>query len=218
MVSLLDKCNDFAKLAAVSIKTVNTNDERLRELSDIKDFDDRVEFAKEQKDWELLGEGSSRVIFQISKSMVLKLAYNSAGLAQNENEMDSRFISPCTNPTLIADPEAKWIIVRKNNSITEAEFEEMVGYNFKQFAKSLFYKNNNEIHDGKPRLYNEIVQHPLFKCIAKLVLETDLQVGDISKISSWCELDGKVLLRDFGLSKDIWKKYYNSEGNATSTI
>lgn len=215
MEHLFKLAEDFAELAGSKGRIVENNDEILKEISSLKDFDKRVELAEEN--FEKLGEGSSRTIFQISDSLVLKVAHKEAGIQQNSEEM--RIKSPCLNNVLAADTEGKWIIVRWTENITEDDFEDVVGISFKTFGKALYYKMNNEVHDDKPKDYEEIIEHPLFKCLITAVVKYDLQTGDISKISSWGLLDGKVLLRDFGLTKEVFADYYEADDdNTTSTI
>ncbi len=85
--------------------------------------------------------------------------------------------------------------------------------------KALYFKHNNEVHEGVPDDYEEIVKHPFFKCISKTALEHDLQIGDVAKASSWGLMDGKPVLRDFGLTKGVFMEYYEGDSdNETSTI
>jgi hypothetical protein len=215
MKNLLLTAEKFEKLTDSGGKIVKNNDEILKEISSLKDFDDRIELAEENFD--KLGEGSSRTIFQISDSLVLKIAHNEKGLAQNEAEMGLK--SPCINNVLVADTEAKWIIVRFTETMSEEDFKDTIGVPFKTFMKALYFKHNNEIHDDRPDDYDEIVQNPFFKCISKTALEHDLQIGDVAKTSSWGLLDGKPVLRDFGLTKDVFIDYYECDSdNETSTI
>jgi hypothetical protein len=215
MKNLLLAAEKFEKLTDSVGKIVKNNDEILKEISSLKDFDDRVELAEESFD--KLGEGSSRTIFQISDSLVLKIAHSDKGLAQNSAEMSMR--GECLNNVLAADTESKWIIVRWTETMTEEDFEDAVGISFKTFGKAIYWTFNNEVHEGKPEEYDEIVKNTLYRCLSKLILDKQLQVGDAIKISSWGMLDGKPLLRDFGLTKDVYTEYYEDDSdNNTVTV
>lgn len=216
MNPLLKAAKEFRRLAGTEIKVVENGNEILSELSAAKNFDDRVELAEEEKDWKKLGEGSSRVIFQMSDSLIIKIAFNDAGLEQNKSEMSMR--ADCLNNVLVADTEGKWLVMRFTDSMTEDDFKNYTGFGFKTFMSGLFYQWNNEYHDGKPKEFGEIKEHPLFIELSKLVEKKGLQIGDISKTSSWGMLDGKPLLRDFGLTKDVFSEHYDGvTGNVTST-
>ena len=90
---LFDLCDAFTKVATVPVAreaslraasvSLVENDRfpLLKELSEIKDFDERVKWCEER--WDLLGEGSARAVFQYSDKAVLKVAINPKGLSQN---------------------------------------------------------------------------------------------------------------------------------------
>lgn len=216
MTSLYHKCAEFHKLSEglnISVKP-NTNP-ILKELSDIKSFDDRIEFAK--KHWEWLGEGSSRTAFQMNDDLIIKIAHNEKGIYQDKTEMDPKAQCICVNPVLLADAAGKWIIMRNTEKLSEKKFKELIGFGFDTFMNALFYKFNNESDKwSKPRDYEDIEKNALFNCLADLIFKTDQQIGDLDKISSWRELDGRPVLVDYGLSKDVYKKFYDDDDSTTS--
>jgi hypothetical protein len=213
--NLLEISKQFNRVATTTIKMVDSIDPVLEEISALSSFKDRVKLAREH--FEELGEGSARTIFKISDSLILKIAHNPKGLAQNQSEGLPTMQCDCANKVLFADKEFKWIVMRFTSEITEEEFEDLIGFDFRQFIKCAYWKFRNEEHTGKPRLFNEIVQHPLFRCLEKMILENQLQIGDLDKVSSWGNLDGKIVLRDFGLTKDVFKKYYEDDDSSSST-
>lgn len=189
------------------------NDQLINELTNLKSFENRIEFA--EKHYEKLGEGSSRTIFRLSDSLVLKVAYNDKGIAQNKAEIAIH--SPCLNNVLAADTDGKWIIVRFTETLTEKDFKNIIGVGFEIFGNALHYKTNNEQHEGKPHDYDDIVKLPLFKCIINAIVKFDLQAGDVAKISSWGKLENRPVLRDFGLTKDIFIKHYKDKDSSSGT-
>lgn len=222
-MKLAEKAQEFRQLIVKKVSEkltsiVENSDAILKELSDLQSFNERVGFAR--KKFKELGEGSSRTIFLLSDSLVLKVAHNDKGIQQNLAEMKPSMQRSCTNNVLFADTDGKWLVVRFTDGISEERFGQLVGIPFKQFMKAIYWKMNNEIHSDQPRDYDKIVQHPLYKCLLQLIVDNDLQVGDVAKASSFGEVDGKVLLRDFGLTKEIWRDFYDdgSDNNSTSTI
>lgn len=216
-LSLYKKCARYQKLAEKPKVSVEKNHSPiLRELSEIKDFEDRVEFAKEH--WKFLGEGSSRTAFEIDEKLIIKVAHNDKGIAQNKVEMDPQAQRPCTLPIVVADAEGKWIILRNTKPLKEKDFKKEIGFGFSVFMNALFYKFNNESDQwSPPRDYEEIEKSPLFNCLSDLIFKTDQQIGDIDKISSWRELDGVPVLADYGLSRDVFKSYYKDEDDSSSS-
>jgi hypothetical protein len=203
---LIKQCAEFEKLA---VHLQENTDPVLKQLSDLKSFDERVEFA--DKRWKKLGEGSSRTVFEINQFLIIKIAHNEKGISQNENEMKLDLQRPCAAKVIVADPKGKWIISHWTKTITEKEFKEILGFGFKSFVNSLSYAYNNEDNLTKPREYDEIKHHSFFNCIGKMIVDGDLLIGDLSKISSYGAKDGKIYLRDYGFDKETYKTFYEDK-------
>lgn len=214
MSSLFEKCDSFRKDAQNPQMVAKKNsDPVFKELSDIREFKERIEFAKDH--WEFLGEGSSRTAFQINENLIIKVAHNDKGVAQNKVEMSPDVQRECVNNAVVADAEGKWIIFHSTEELNKEKFKELVGFTFETFMNALFYAMNNESDKwSEPREFAEIKCHPLFLCLANLVFNSQLLIGDLDKISSWGILNGKPVLRDAGLDKDTFKKYYKDEGSS----
>lgn len=210
------ECQLFAT-AAESVRVVDNTDPFLRRLSELKTFDQRIEFA-DRHCQKKLGEGSSRTAFDCGGGMVLKVSHNPKGIAQSLHEMDvSRSNFDCVNNAVVGDPEGKWILFEQSKELTEKRFDEIVGFSFKHFTTSLFSTFNNESdHWKEPSDYDEIKRSELFACCSAVVWKYDLLIGDLSKISSYRERDGKVLLADCGLSKDVHREHYQSTSSSSS--
>lgn len=204
--NLLERCAEFEKLA---ISVQENTDPVLKQLSDFQKFDERVEFAK--KKWEKLGEGSSRTVFKINDHLIIKIAHNEKGLAQNYNEMEPDLQRSCATDTIVADPKGKWLITHYTDSITKEDFKKIIGFGFDSFVNSLSFSFNNEEDITEPRDYDEIKKHPFFLCIGHMIINGNLLIGDLSKISSYGFRDGNVYLRDYGFTKDVHKKFYGDK-------
>jgi hypothetical protein len=215
---LLTRCAWFKRLADISVSKLSVVENKfpiLHDISQAKSFDDRV--ALGEKHFEKLGEGSSRTIFRMNEKLVLKIAHNDRGIVQNEAEMKPAMQRPCTNHVLAADSQSKWVIVRFTENITKADFKKLVGVSFDSFMGGLFYVFNNESRDfNEPKNYDEIKKNGLFQQIRELIAECDLQIGDIDKPDSWGKMDGKVVLRDFGLTREVYDEYYDEDGSSGS--
>jgi len=60
----------------------------------------------------------------------------------------------------------------------------------------------------KPENYDILNENEFFNEVLALVLNNDLQIGDLQYIDSWGKIDNKPKLIDFGLSRDIFEEYY----------
>jgi len=208
---IADKCNNFFKLSSdirvSKISIIKSDDPFLIKLNSLNNFDDRIAFAK--KKHALIGEGSSRVVFKLSEDSVIKIAKNEKGVSQNLEESKPQMQRDCTNRILLSDTHGNWIVVRLAKRISKNRFKELTGFDFDSFSNLLFYKFNNEASGWKDsKNYNDIMSSDLFECLTSWIIECDPQIGDIIKIDSWGEVDSKPVLMDYGLSKKIYRDYY----------
>lgn len=219
--NLYKQCTDFEKLTSSSnnvvesVSLVKNDDPILKQLSDIKNFDDRVEFAK--KHFEFLGEGSSRTVFKINDDLIIKVAHNDKGISQNKVEMELDLQTNCAATVVVADPDGKWLISHFTETMTKEDFFKIVGVGFDAFMNSLFYAYNNESDNwSEPREYDKIRKLPLFECLGKMIVAANLLIGDCDKISSWGVKNNKVYLRDFGFDKATHERFYKNKSYTNS--
>jgi hypothetical protein len=143
---------------------------------------------------------------------VVKLAKNDKGIAQNEAEVKadkcgSKFI----NKVLSSAQNHSWIEVPFLDDITEKEFEEMTGIDFKDFGEALDYgiKGKGKASDG-PDNFDKASKTDIYKDIVNVAKKMKLMGGDLGRISSWKSKDGRPVLADAGLTEAVYSDYYES--------
>jgi len=188
----------------------------LRNLGKLQTFTARKKYAEENL--ERLSSGSSRLTYLTNAKTVIKLASNEKGLAQNEAETHPKAKSQHLNPVLQHDPKYAWIEVPFLNKLTEKKFQEITGLDFEQFGESLRYGlrdiSGNSDKD-KPRKFAEIAKTPLYQEMVRVGKACKLMPGDLARISSWGEKEGKPVLIDAGLTSDVFELHYdNSSGSS----
>jgi len=184
----------------------------LKNLSKLDTFKARVEYA--EKNLKHMSSGSSRVIYELNKDTVLKLAKNERGIAQNKVEANPKMKSKYIVETLKADRNGLWKTSPMCEKITEKEFEKMVGFNFKDFGEVLSYEMNKDVDDGKkPKIkdYDKIAKSEIVKELKRLGKEFDLLSGDMIRISSWGRKGNQIKILDTGLTEDIFNEFYDKE-------
>jgi len=182
----------------------------LSNLSKLDTHKARVDYA--ERCLEHLSSGSSRVIYKMDDN-VLKLAKNDRGIAQNKVEANPKMKSKYINPTIKADKNGVWKISPYLEKITEKEFEELTGINFKDFGEVASYEmNKGEDSDPKPKVkdYDKIAKSDIVKEFIRLGKEFDLLSGDMVRISSFGKNDGHPVLLDSGLNSKVFSEYYDT--------
>jgi hypothetical protein len=218
-IDLFNRCKEFEKIAGeLSVSKISkeeNSDPVLKELSNLKEFKDRVKLA--EKHYKKLGKGSSRTVFQMDDKCILKVAHSDKGIQQNLVEMDPKKQRACTNNVLVADAKSRWIIMPFTETVSKESFKKITGFGFTPFMNALFYKFNNESREwSPPKDYEDIQKSDLFKCVSELVLECDSQLGDYDKPSSWGQLDNKVVIRDYGLDRNTYDKMYDGKSKSST--
>lgn len=157
-----------------------------------------------------IAKGSSRVVFDFDSS-VIKVAKNQKGNEQNRTEIRIGLTKPDCVPNLISfDENFSWTVFEKVAPITKEEFEQLSQTTLTKLHDVLKYKKDR-IRKDIPIDYskeNQIRNNKLLNELASLIESYDLSVGDMVRISSWGRKGNQVVLLDFGLTSEIYKKYY----------
>lgn len=180
-------------------------------------FSKRVKYAQERLG--KLGSGSARVVFSVDDNVVMKIAKNQKGLAQNSVEIDigTKNWNECAVKVFDFDNENLWLEAEKAKPIKKSEFKTLVGYNFDNWASILFFKimqnqNGVEYFVLNQPIAKEIMEGEFFNDIVEMAGNWDMNPGDFKRINSWGVVirngGPKLVLIDVGLTNQIYKDYY----------
>jgi GNAT superfamily N-acetyltransferase len=191
------------------------SDFNIDEFKELKSFAGRKRYADEKL--KRIGSGSARIVYAIDDETVMKLAKNKKGLAQNYVEGDWGLHSMYKGlvPDLIdADEDDRWIIMQRAKKITPKEFERITGFKFSEFGAAL----RNQINKNRgqknyfavPENIDEILDDEFTNQVIDLVMNFDLEPGDLDRISSYGKLsdESDPVLTDVGLTRSVWKEHY----------
>jgi len=167
-----------------------------------------------------LGAGSARVVFAADPGIVLKVAKNAKGIAQNEVEFDvSQYAEEYGFENLIArvvdsDPDNIWLESERARKSTAEDWRRIYGVP-KRDAMMLIYKTT-WTHDPARREAELADKSPEFKemiqDIKNFVSVNRMEIGDLSRTSSWGVVTrgGKdhLVLVDYGYSTEVRNKHY----------
>lgn len=183
----------------------------LKNLSKLETYGARKKYA--EKNLKHLSSGSSRIVYLSSQDTIIKLAKNDKGVAQNKAESNPKMKSSLVNKVKKHSDNFAWIEVDFIDKITNKEFEKMTGLDFDDFGESIRYglkSVSGNTDREKPENFDEIEKSDLYKELKDLGKEFELMPGDLARISSWGKKDGKPILIDVGLTKEVFAEFYES--------
>lgn len=189
----------------------------LEYLNSLKSYSDKIKYVKSKL--KKIGEGTSRIVFDMEDGYVIKLAKNEKGLDQNLTDGDwgLQKMYPELIPEL-KDKDEKddcyWIIVKKANKINSAKFKSLTGMSFNEFSNAITEADYNRLGKIKWANVSDSVKKMLddedsivYK-VNDIIGNYDILVGDLVKISSWGEIDGKAKIVDAGLTNTTFNTHY----------
>lgn len=167
-----------------------------------------------------VASGSSRAVFIVDDTTVLKVAMNKKGLAQNEVEADIGRYSdsyPVAKVFEVGDGGA-WLEMERAVKAKPSDFKKLAGIDIRDFARVIsFWKSNQSgrrVGWAKPEGYDDYVEsgdYPFINAVLDLMANYDMPAGDIGRISSWGIVNrGKpeLVLIDFGLTSTVYNDFY----------
>lgn len=183
---------------------------------------------------EALGRGSSRAVYALTGSKVLKIAAplkghgtSDAGVAQNTAEADV-YTDPKTKPVCAAvydaDPEYRWLISEMVRPLSgDDEFAEATGMDIDTFAlaSSLLASDMSvgEVVEELRELGQAVRDTAMLEILANL-MDRGLDEGDLVVPGHWGKsASGKTVLLDYGFTTGVFEEFYKENtgsGGATA--
>lgn len=215
---LFKLANLFYSLASKEAEELPDDSKKLKtilsNLDKLETYKAKIEYC--EKNLKHLSSGSSRIVYATPNNTVVKLAKNDKGIAQNKAESNPKMKSKFLNKILDKSKDYNWIEVDFLDKITESEFEDLTGVNFKKFGKCLKYLCEKS-SGKKPKELEECKDSEVVKEMVRLCKDFDLLYGDIERISSWGCKDNRAILIDSGLTGKVYTTYYSSSGGSSSS-
>lgn len=179
---------------------------KLNEFKRLTRLDDMLDYA--HKNLEELGFGSSRSVYRLTGTRVIKIANTlSKGVAQNKAEMDI-FTDPQTAPivTKIFDYDTKfrWLISEVVRPLREQEdFQEIIGITWPDFYEILTQTyeipDNWDLDDEQTEFLNSALS---------LGTKNKLMSGDLAVLGHWGKTaDGRLVILDYGYTREVQQLY-----------
>lgn len=150
----------------------------------------------------LIGIGSSRYVYSINNTLILKYAYKKRGIIQCnlENEVYNKCDNICREilcPVIAA--QNKIIVMKKaiplNYCMNEWGICNALDGNILMYLDEILLKIR----------YDKLLFHHL---ISQLCENYNLLYEDLIRISNWGVIDGKLVIIDYGCNKNLYYNYY----------
>lgn len=190
------------------LKTVLSNIEKL------ETYNARKKYA--ERNLKHLSSGSSRIVYLTPSKTIVKLAKNDKGIAQNKAEANPKMKSKYLNEILGCAKNYSWCETHYLDKITEKDFEEMTDLKFNDFGDSIRYglrSVSGNTDKDKPENFDEVSKSDIYKELKDIGEKFKLLPGDMARISSWGTKDGRPILIDAGLTRDIFDEFYEDSSS-----
>lgn len=197
--------------------------DNLRNMS----FKDKVEYCRQMLG-RPIGNGSSRMVFQLDDYSVLKLAKNTKGIAQNFEEyrigtsQDMDFTPRVLNGS---DSEnGLWVVSEFVLPAKKQDFNEIYNMDFNDIYEFVWAvdtnRRNNPLYDRAERMieaaYDKYSDNDdaitLLNNIYELSTGYGQRIGDLQRIQNWGliqrQYGPELVVLDSGLNDDILKQFY----------
>ncbi len=214
-------------------KTLSPNTLKTMSLRDVYKF--------ATKNYVELGTGSSRTAYAINPRKVLKIAKNSKGLAQNQEEAE--LYQKSSNKFLFAKtfdhaPDFSWLVselVRPLNN--KIEFNTLSGVNYDTYMKILeasddvgelglmiksvplgFIRMGAKFrHLSNLEYIEELNDNPFLHAIVDTIQQHELGRGDLILSHFGKTADGRIALLDYGFTWKVADNHYDEDRGKNKT-
>jgi hypothetical protein len=203
----------------------------LRDDPKAKTFAGRVRIARTLLG-KPLGAGSGRVVFDLGDGTVLKIAKNPKGVSQNGMETDG-FIQQEYDDVIAtvvdSDPDDLWLVMVKAKKVGTRRFEQLTGIASRRTSYGGRLTAHYLLLSALQKLWmrehgpgfsvpsssltdedaEKILSLPFAERIVSLMRDMDMPPGDFGRLSTYGELNGRLVLVDYGLSSGVWAEHYS---------
>jgi hypothetical protein len=190
------------------------------EFAQLRSFNQRINYA--QKNLKRISSGSSRIVYQIDDTKVLKLAKNKKGLAQNEVEID--FSEDYLFSMIVAEvydynSNFLWLEMELARKLTPSTFKQITGFSFKEFSNAIGYQyalaNPKKVW-GRPKQpdnFDQMTeQHFIGNVIDIVGNYDDMLIGDMQRLNSYgiVKRNGMddIVMIDYGITGKVYDSFY----------
>jgi hypothetical protein len=138
--------------------------------------------------YKYLGTGSGRIVFDLENGYVVKVARNKKGIAQNEAEYKIALEDESGLFAKIANVSERFslLIMEKAKRI----------YDISVVWKYFHVRSNRELYHLSE--------------LQDICKKYNLEIKDFGRAVNWGQIDGKIIIIDYGFTQQVRKRFYMS--------
>lgn len=158
----------------------------------------------------VVGRGSSRIVFRLDENLVLKVAMNLPGLAQNKIEYglrNSEFV--CKTYWKDQRELPSWLVADYCTRAFKKHIKEQFNMTPYQFDTLLYDGKYKVTHGKKFKIHAQNSEKA--QKFLKFIIDNDLQPGDLMThrmVNYGINPRGKLVIVDAGLNEKVYRDYY----------
>lgn len=184
----------------------------------LKGFKNRVQYCEENL--QRISSGSSRIVYKIDNTKVLKLAKNEKGIAQDEVEIQwgqDHYFQSVLAHTFDSHPDGLWVEMELARKVGKNDFIKYFGFSVDDLGKYLKNwewenKGQRPLFSIDPELKEKMINNQDVSTITEFMNSADAPAGDFGRLSSYGMVSRdnhtSIVLIDFGLTSDVYTSYY----------
>ena len=172
-----------------------------------------------------ISSGSSRIVYKIDDTKVLKLAKNAKGIAQNDVEIEySKYydIKDILAEVFDYDDNGLWVEMELATKLSIGKFRQITGLDFKEYAMVLHnYAVEHAVTTmrGKHKYkvsedtVKEMWENEFSYDILSFIGNYDIPPGDLGRLNTYgiVKRNGEdtIVIIDYGLTAEVYSSYYS---------
>lgn len=187
----------------------------------LRKFSERVKYC--EANLQRISSGSSRIVYKIDDTKVLKLAKNQKGIAQNETEIEwgqDGYYGQILARTIESDPNALWVEMELARKVTNKMLEQFFGVplmDVQAYMHNILM--NSRMRYSIEQQYKDILdEHPFVNMLLNFCHDlgttgsSAAHINDLCRASSYGLVkrggENEIVLIDFGLTESVYTTYY----------
>jgi len=191
----------------------------IEEFKKLNSFNKRIKYC--EQNLQRISSGTSRIVYKIDETKVLKLAKNEKGIAQNNTEIN--FSEDYLWDMVVAklfdyDEDGLWVEMELARKVTTSIWNNIVGIPIDIFRDGTRYMEQQKgshktlYRLKEPERMEELYENDFTSTILDLIANYDVGSGDFGKLSTYglVNRDGKdeIVIIDYGLTNEVYDSYY----------